>query len=237
MTIRLGLFAALAFGFLIAGTGCANSKEAAERDSLLTQNKDLQAQLDAANAAHQADQTKINAMSSQLAAAPPTASEGPSTPGMGPTDLSAGGGRISSRGGSAGGVTVHTTSNTGGKGALAHSKVTIPGEVLFDSGKTTLTATATKTLDTIAATLKKQYTGSQIVIEGYTDATPVKSTSPLKSNEALATARANAVKSYLVKKGIPTSEMSVKAFASSDPASTKNPALNRRVEVAVMVEK
>jgi outer membrane protein OmpA-like peptidoglycan-associated protein len=233
MKLRLAALALVAAGYLLAGTGCANNKTTAERDSLIAQNKDLQQQLDAANQQKQADAAKIAAMSNQLTAAPPAnASEGPAVPGMaGPVDLSGGNNRITRPTGGGASTPVRTAA------PKARTKVTIPGNVLFDSGKTALSASATKTLDTIAATIKKSHSGEAIVIEGYTDSTPVKPGSALKSNEALATARATAVKNYLAKKGIPASDMTIKALATSDPASTKNQALNRRVEVAVMVEK
>lgn len=233
MKLRLAALALVAVGYLFAGTGCANNKATAERDSLIAQNKDLQQQLDAANQQKQADAAKISAMSNQLTAAPaPTnTAEGPAVPGMGPVDLSGGNNRITRPAGGGAGTPVRTAA------PKAKTKVTIPGNVLFDSGKTALTASATKTLDTIAATIKKSHSGEAIVIEGYTDSTPVKPGSALKSNEALATARATAVKNYLAKKGIPATNMTIKSLAATDPASTKNQALNRRVEVAVMVEK
>ncbi|HVT79830.1 MAG TPA: OmpA family protein [Phycisphaerae bacterium] len=226
MKLRLAALALLAVGYLVAGTGCANNKSTAERESLLSQNKDLTSQLEAEKAAHQADQAKIDAMTRQLTAAP-AASEGPSTPGMGvgPMDLSSGGGRITRPGtGSGGGATTPVRTAA----PKTRSKVTIPGQITFDTGKSTLSAAATKTLDTIAATIKKSHSGDPIVVEGYSDATPVKTASALKSNEALATARANAVKAYLVKKGLPASEMTVKSYTN---------ATSRRVEVAVMAEK
>src|SRR5206468_5146409 len=96
-----------------------------------------------------------------------------------------------------------TTSSTPVR-AAAPTHVKITGEVLFESGKTTLSSTATKTLDTMAATIKKSHAGEKLIIEGFTDSTPVKSSATnLKSNDAIATARATAVKNYLAKKGIP----------------------------------
>jgi len=224
MKLRLSILAAVAIGFLVAGTGCANNKTAAEKESLISQNKDLAQQLEAEKAARAAADAKADAAVKQLTAAPPVA-ETPTTPGMGPgpVDLSAGGGRIS-RPSSGGGAARPVSTAT----PKSRSKVTIPGQVTFDSGKSTLSASATKTLDTIAATIKKSHSGDPIVVEGYSDATPVKTASAVKSNEALATARANAVKAYLVKKGLPASEMTVKSYTN---------ATSRRVEVAVMTEK
>ena len=234
MKIRFGFVAVLA-AFLFAGTGCANNKLQAERDSLLNQNKDLQQQLEAERTARQSAEAKATVKDAQLTAAP-TMTEVPAAPGMGGSlDLS--GGNVRGTGRNSGGARGNAGSTPVIAAKPATSKVTIPGNVLFDSGKTTLSAAATKTLDSIVATIKKSYTGDQLVVQGYTDSTPVKSKSPLASNEALATARATAVKKYLVKKGIPEADISVKAFGSSEPASTKNPALNRRVEVVVLKTK
>src|SRR5207247_7685919 len=48
----------------------------------------------------------------------------------------------------------------------------IQGDVLFDSGKTTLKPSAKKLLDSVASVLKTQYTGKNIRVEGFTDTDP-----------------------------------------------------------------
>jgi OOP family OmpA-OmpF porin len=229
------VLAAVAAAFMFAGTGCANSKQTAERDSLLNQNKELQDQLQAERAKSMAAESQTSALRGQLASTPAAT---PSVPDMGGDPLLLGG-ATPSRTARTPATPARTTSTTPVRITTATPKVaapvkqTISGPVLFDSGKTTLNAAAMKALDTIAATIKKQYAGQKLVIEGFTDSTPVKSTSKV-TNEQLAQARAAAVKAYLVKKGVPTADMTVKSFGAADPVSTKNLALNRRVEVAVL---
>ena len=52
--------------------------------------------------------------------------------------------------------------------------VTVSGDVLFDSGKATLKASAKKSLDSVAKTLKSQYANLAIRVEGHTDTDPIK---------------------------------------------------------------
>jgi outer membrane protein OmpA-like peptidoglycan-associated protein len=229
MTLRFPILTAALAAFLFFGSGCANDKLTAERNSLAAQNKDLAEKLQSSEQSHQADQAKIDALSRQLAAAPAPSETLPPSMTGGPLELTGPVGRPATR----------TPSVTSAKPVTpviaAPAKVKLPGEVLFDSGKTTLSAAATKTLDTMAATLLKTYKGDKIIIEGFTDSTPVKATATtLKSNDAIASARATAVMKYLAKKGVPEKNMSVKSMGDSEPKSTTNQALNRRVEVVVL---
>src|SRR5262245_58892218 len=57
----------------------------------------------------------------------------------------------------------------------------IQGDVLFDSGKTTLKSTAKKSLDSVASILKGEYAGKSIRVSGFTDTDPLKR-SGYKSN-------------------------------------------------------
>jgi outer membrane protein OmpA-like peptidoglycan-associated protein len=230
MKLGTGLLALVAAALLLAGTGCANNKLTAERDSLASQNKELADQLKAERDARQLAESRATAMGGALTAAP---SATPGVPDMGgPLDLTGPRARTSTP---ARPLSATPSKATTPAKVAAPSKVTIPGQVLFDSGKTTLNAAATKTLDTIAATIKTKYKGDKLVIEGYTDATPPAKNSVWKSNDELAQARATAVKKYLVKKGIADADMTVKGAV--DTTNTKNPALSRRAEVAVLAAK
>ena len=233
MNARLGLMAVVA-AFLVAGTGCESTKQKAERDSLINQNKELQQQLDAERTARTAADSRANAATGQLTAAQPADSATP--PGMegGAVDLSSGtasGGRGSRNTRSSststdigGGV----TSSVNGAGELV---LGIPGDVLFDSGKATIKPTAKKTLDTIASTLKSKYGGQQIRVEGHTDPSPVKS-SGWDDNWDLGAARARQVMLYLSQKGV--KDMYIASFAATELKSTKNQSLNRRVDIVVV---
>jgi len=109
----------------------------------------------------------------------------------------------------------------------------IGGDILFDSGKTSIKTTANKTLDNLASKIKTEYAGRKVRIVGHTDSTPMKATAAIKDNTALGLARATSVKNYLVKQGIPTKEIQVGSKGASEPKSKTNLALNRRVEIIV----
>ena len=68
--------------------------------------------------------------------------------------------------------------------------------VRFDTSKSTLTASAKTNLDKLV-TVFNEYPDTNIVIYGYTD-----STGKLEFNQTLSEQRANAVKGYLISKGI-----------------------------------
>jgi outer membrane protein OmpA-like peptidoglycan-associated protein len=107
---------------------------------------------------------------------------------------------------------------------------TIAGNVLFDSGSATIKADAKRKLDSIVGELKKQYGGAQIRVEGHTDSDPIK-VSKWKTNDALSQARAEAVRSYIVSKGISAGRIEAMGFGASKPKATK--AASRRVEIVV----
>jgi outer membrane protein OmpA-like peptidoglycan-associated protein len=227
MNLRVGVLALAALAYLFAGTGCANNKLQAQVDSLNAQNRELADRLSAEQQARQLAESRASAASGQLAALPMDSG----TPGMGagPLDLTTPSGTIGGRS-----TTPVITNKTAPSKPAAAARVALPGHVLFDSGKVTLNASATKTLDTMAATIKNKYSGEKLVIEGYTDSTPLSKNSVWTSNADLAQARATAVKNYLVKKGISASNISVKAMG---PAKDANAAQARRVEVAVLTTK
>ncbi len=107
---------------------------------------------------------------------------------------------------------------------------TLAGNVLFDSGKTTIKDSAKKQLDRIAREIKTQHRGAAIRVEGHTDSDPIKK-SKWASNEALSQGRADAVKTYLAKAGVPTSTIQSIGFGSSQPKKSK--AESRRVEIVI----
>jgi outer membrane protein OmpA-like peptidoglycan-associated protein len=218
------LLAVVAGAFLAAGTGCSDTKIIAQRDGLAAQNRELATQLKAESDARAAAEARASAHDTVLSAAPTDTVAAPDM--SGPLVLSSGPRAAKP-----------VTSGKPSTPVKATTRVTIPGQVLFASGKTTLDAAATKTLDTMAATIKSKYSGQKLVIEGFTDSTPPSKTSVWKSNDEIAQARATAVKTYLVKKGVAAADITVKAMGTVEPASTKNPALNRRVEVAVLAAK
>jgi outer membrane protein OmpA-like peptidoglycan-associated protein len=109
--------------------------------------------------------------------------------------------------------------------------ITIPGSVLFASGKTTLLPNAQEKLTLVAEALKDQE-GHPIVIEGHTDSQGTED-----SNLALSQGRAQAVLSFLVSRGVSADRIRAQGLGQSRPlADNRSPegrATNRRVEIIV----
>ncbi len=109
--------------------------------------------------------------------------------------------------------------------------ITLPGTLLFQTGKSDLSPSARAKLDTVANALK-QTPDRHIVIEGYTD-----STGSDAVNMPLSEARASEVRSYLISRGVPEGSIEARGFGPARPlASNKTAegrATNRRVEIVV----
>jgi outer membrane protein OmpA-like peptidoglycan-associated protein len=109
--------------------------------------------------------------------------------------------------------------------------ITLSGNVLFASGKSALLPGAQNGLDQVAEALKAQ-DDTKLLVEGHTD-----SKGNDASNQALSQARAEAVQSYLITRGIASDRISSAGLGSSRPvadnASAEGRANNRRVEIVV----
>ncbi len=109
--------------------------------------------------------------------------------------------------------------------------ITLPGNVLFASGKSTLLAEAQKKLDSVAEALKNQE-DHKMVVEGHTDSQGTES-----SNVELGAKRAQAVRDYLVSRGVPSDKISSIGVGQARPiasnSSAEGRAQNRRVEIIV----
>jgi outer membrane protein OmpA-like peptidoglycan-associated protein len=109
--------------------------------------------------------------------------------------------------------------------------ITLPGTLLFQTGKSELSQTARARLDTVAVALKGA-PEKRIVIEGYTDDTGTDAV-----NLPLSEARAQEVRAYLISRGVPEANIVAKGFGPMRPiASNKTVegrATNRRVEIVV----
>lgn len=194
-----------------AGTGCA-SRMHDENVQLHNQNRELQSQLEARRAQGAGD-------SEPMTEVPPAQPQGPAptqpvvtqTPAP-PIDVPG----------------TETTQDP----VAGTMTVRVPGDVLFDAGKATVREGAKGTLDKVAAALKKDYSGKQIRVEGHTDSDPIR-VSRWKSNQELSTARADAVKKYLVSKGVDSNMVNVQGLGSDKPKSSDK-AQNRRVEIVVV---
>ncbi|MHC4758971.1 MAG: OmpA/MotB family protein [Planctomycetota bacterium] len=114
--------------------------------------------------------------------------------------------------------------------------VTLQNSLLFDSGKATLKKTTITELDHIYSVLRSKYSGMQIGVVGHTDSDPIKKSS-WQDNWELSAQRALSVLRYLVKKGIPSEQVSAIGRGESLPiasnSSASGKARNRRVEIVV----
>jgi outer membrane protein OmpA-like peptidoglycan-associated protein len=110
--------------------------------------------------------------------------------------------------------------------------ITLSGSVLFMSGKSELLPAAQLKLDEVATSLTEQDPESKMVVEGHTD-----SQGALSFNQKLSQDRAQAVRDYLVSRGIAADRITAEGFGPTrtigDNATPEGRANNRRVEIVV----
>jgi len=103
--------------------------------------------------------------------------------------------------------------------------------IVFNSGKSTFKQESYTVMDNVIAVMQK-YTDLNVSIEGHTDSQGGES-----ANSALSASRANAVKDYLVSKGVSATRLSTRGFGEYRPVGDNNTAagraLNRRVEFVI----
>lgn len=107
--------------------------------------------------------------------------------------------------------------------------VTLGSDILFASGKATLTAAGKGHLDKIIADIKGTYANRPIRVYGHTDSDPIKK-SDWQDNLELSANRAMAVTRYLMDKGIKSAYVETIAMSEWHPEG-KDKAKNRRVEI------
>jgi flagellar motor protein MotB len=113
--------------------------------------------------------------------------------------------------------------------------VAIPGNVLFDSGRSVLKSSAKHTLDKIASAIKKSYPGKRVYVDGHTDTDPIRRTkAAYDDNFDLAYERAHSVAGYLMTKGISEKNLVIRSYGINNPKSSKE--ASRRVEIVVKVK-
>jgi OOP family OmpA-OmpF porin len=112
------------------------------------------------------------------------------------------------------------------------TKVFTLNNVYFDVDKATIKPESYKQLDDLVELMKLKK-GMEIEIAGHTDNTGSK-----EHNLELSQARAEAVKKYLVKKGIDPKRIVAKGYGDSEPIATNDTpegrAKNRRIEVRII---
>jgi len=110
--------------------------------------------------------------------------------------------------------------------------ITLSGSVLFQSGEADLASGAESRLSQVAEALTSRDPDSPIVVEGYTD-----SQGSRRVNEKLSKERAEAVRAYLISKGVAPDRIRAEGFGPERPvadnSSAEGRANNRRVEIVV----
>jgi outer membrane protein OmpA-like peptidoglycan-associated protein len=110
--------------------------------------------------------------------------------------------------------------------------ITLSGSVLFASAKSELLPAAQMKLNEVAEALTKRDPDSNIVVEGHTD-----SQGGQGYNQELSQRRAQAVRDYLVSRGMAADRVTAQGFgftrSVADNSSPEGRANNRRVEIVV----
>jgi OOP family OmpA-OmpF porin len=114
-------------------------------------------------------------------------------------------------------------------------KVSLTAGALFDVNKADLKPAGKSELDALAAKLKDAQI-DQITVTGHTDSSGSK-----QLNQSLSENRAEAVKAYLVSKGLDGSRIDTKGAGDTQPVASNNTAAgraqNRRVEIDIRAQR
>jgi outer membrane protein OmpA-like peptidoglycan-associated protein len=110
--------------------------------------------------------------------------------------------------------------------------ITLSGGVLFVTGKADLLPIARESLEKVAEVLQQQDPNKKIVVEGHTDSVGTEA-----NNLTLSQRRADAVRAFLVSRGVEANRISAvgkgEGFPVADNKSPEGRANNRRVEIVV----
>jgi outer membrane protein OmpA-like peptidoglycan-associated protein len=116
--------------------------------------------------------------------------------------------------------------------AITKERLELKDKIFFETGKADIRPVSFGILDEVATALKDNPSVKHVVIEGHTDSKGAKAT-----NLRLSKGRAEAVRTYLVKKGVEPARLEAKGFGSSRPiannATAKGREENRRVEFVI----
>lgn len=224
---RMTMLALSAVGLL---AGCQTDRLKAERDALYNHNQQLQVSVTDANAQRDAAAAERARLEAELAETNGLLLAERSRPAPAPQIITV----------PAASANTPVNSRTGFEGisGIETEKnrdriiVRVPGDVLFESGKIDLRQSSLKTLDSVAAVIRKEYSGNVIRIEGYTDSDPIRK-SQWKDNLELSMERAASVHRHLQSKGLNPKQMYAAGFGPANARATK--AQSRRVEIVVVL--
>ncbi len=111
--------------------------------------------------------------------------------------------------------------------------IRVKDKIYFDTGKSTLKPESFSILNKIADTLLTHTEVRRVEIQGHTD-----ERGPASSNRKLSQARAEAVQTYLVNRGVLASRLVAKGYGEDEPLDLGNDeeawAMNRRVEFHIV---
>ena len=111
-------------------------------------------------------------------------------------------------------------------------RIEVEETIQFETGSATIAAASTDLLDAVADILKNTPAIAKLTIEGHTD-----STGDAEMNKSLSQKRADAVKDYIVAKGIDAARLASVGFGAEKPIASNDTdegrAKNRRVEFKV----
>jgi outer membrane protein OmpA-like peptidoglycan-associated protein len=120
-----------------------------------------------------------------------------------------------------------------GAAKLEGDKITVSETIRFETGKATIDPGSTYILDEVADILKSNPAISKMTIEGHTD-----SSGDAALNKQLSQERADAVKTYIVGKGIDAGRMDAMGYGAEQPIASNDTedgrAKNRRVAFKVV---
>ncbi len=205
---------------LLALTSIGCQRSVAERNALMDQNREAQAEIDRlrmANDSLLADLASANSEISRLIAENASLRSARATP-----------------------TPTTNQGNTGFEGIKDVDSersgnlvtVRVASDILFSSGKIDLKSTAKRTLSDVAGVLQSKYGGKTIRVEGYTDTDPIKK-SGWKDNLELSLQRSAAVHRYLQQQGVDAERMYAAGFGATNTLGSK--AASRRVEIVVVL--
>ncbi len=123
--------------------------------------------------------------------------------------------------------------DSGGTVVMGHEKIDLPEAIAFETGKAIISAKSAPLLDKIADKIKSNPQVKKIRIEGHADSSESK-----KKAQQLSQSRAEAVRDFLIRKGVEDGRLQAVGYGDSRPLDKRNTAdaraKNRRVEFIIV---